>query len=63
MLYILAKLDEDKFKAIQSLEQKLGKPLLAFSCQNVKFAQLTEDELEQIKELESKPGLVLVAVQ
>ena len=63
MLCSLSRLDDTKIKTIQSLEQKLGKPLLAYSCYSLAPADLTQDELKQITEAEQKLGLALVAVK
>ncbi len=51
-------------EAMKALEQELGTPLLAFSCQgNIKPAEVTGDQLAKIKALEGKLGLSLVAVR
>ncbi|MGD9384025.1 MAG: hypothetical protein PVH55_08225 [Desulfobacterales bacterium] len=50
-------------EAIQSLEKDLGKTLLAFSCQDIKPAEIKDEELFRINELEKKLGVVLVAVE
>ncbi len=62
MLWSMASLDEDKLKAIKSLEEGLRKPVLAFSSLDVDPDNLNEDELIQIKELEDKLGVALVAI-
>jgi len=63
MLCSLASLDNDRVNAIQSLEKKIGKTLLAFSCKEMKIDTLKDEEIAQIKEAEHKLGLSLVAVK
>lgn len=63
MLCTMAALDKEKLEAIQSLEKKLGKTVLAFSCKDINATPLKEDEITQIKEVEGKLGLALVAVK
>ncbi len=62
MLCNIAKLEKDKLEAIQKLEKELGKTLVAFSCHDVKPAQLSDVQLSKIKTAEQKLGLALVAV-
>ena len=50
-------------EAIQGLEKELGKILLAFSCRDIKPAELSDEDLAKINELEEKLGVVLVAVE
>jgi len=63
MLCTIAELDEERLGAIRSLEKKLGKTVLAFSCKDIGVTPLKDDEIAQIKELESRLGLALVAVK
>ena len=63
MLCSLARLDKEKVEAIEAIEKKMGKTLLAFSCQDLKVDALKDEELAQIKEAEKKLGLSLVAVK
>ena len=63
MLCSLASLDKEKIEAIQALEKKMGKRVLAFSCRDLKADTLKDDEISQLKEAESKLGLSLVAVK
>ena len=63
MLCSLASLDKEKVEAIQALEKKMGKTVLAFSCRDLKVDSLKDDEIAQIKEAESRLGLSLVAVK
>ncbi|KXB02083.1 hypothetical protein AKJ43_02510 [candidate division MSBL1 archaeon SCGC-AAA261D19] len=63
MVWGLAKLDEDKLKAIQREEGKIGVNLLAFLDYDVKIAKLSEKDLKKVKDLEEKLGVSLVAVE
>jgi hypothetical protein len=63
MLCSLASLDKEKVNAIQSLEKKIGKTLLAFSCREMKIEALKDEEIAQIREAEQRLGLSLVAVK
>jgi hypothetical protein len=63
MLCSLASLDKEKINTIQSLEKKIGKTLLAFSCKEMKIDALKDEEIAQIKEAEKRLGLSLVAVK
>ena len=57
-------LGSEDLKAITTLENELGTPLLAFSCQGeLKPAEVSGDRLAKIKALEGKLGLSLVAVR
>lgn len=59
----LSKLGEPELKKINVLEGDLNRSLLAFSCYDVKPADLREEELSKIHELEKELGLSLFAVQ
>ncbi len=63
MLCTLANLENDKLERVQSLEKKLGKTLIAFSCREMSIVPLKEDELSQIKQVEKKLNLSLIAVK
>ncbi|RZB36518.1 MAG: hypothetical protein SRB2_02014 [Desulfobacteraceae bacterium Eth-SRB2] len=63
MLCSYSKTESVDLEAIQGLEKALGKTLLAFSCQDIKPAELTDEDLAKISELEKKLGIVLVAVE
>jgi len=63
MLCSLSKIESTSLEAIQSLENNLGKTLLAFSCHDLNPAKIKDEELKQIHELEKKLGIVLVAVK
>jgi len=63
MLCTFAQLDREKLEAIQSLEKKLGKTVIAFSCQDIGITPLKEDEIARMRDLEQKLGLALVAVK
>ncbi len=63
MLCTFANLDKEKIAAIQSLEKKLGKTIIAFSCRDIGISPLKNDEIAQIRESEKKLGVSLVAVK
>ena len=63
MLCTLANLDKEKVATIQSLEEKLGKTIIAFSCKDMGASPLKDDELAQIQATEKKLGIALVAVK
>ncbi len=63
MLCSYSKAESIDLEVIQGLEKDLGKTLLAFSCQDIKPAEIKDEELARINELEKKLGVVLVAVQ
>jgi hypothetical protein len=45
MMCSLASLEAKNLKTIQSMERELGKPLLAFSCHDVRAAALTDGHI------------------
>ncbi len=57
------KLDSKDLQSIADLEKELGMPLLAFSCHDLKPAQVQPEQLSKIQALESQLGLSLVAVR
>ena len=63
MLCSLSQLDETAVKSIQALEDEIGKPLLSFSCQDIKPAQMDDSALAKIQKLESELSVSLVAVE
>jgi len=63
MLCSLSKLDNTQLEQIESLEKKLGKNLLSFTCHDIEAAELGGDDLERIRSLENKLGVSLVAVK
>jgi hypothetical protein len=63
MICSLAQLDEERLDEVRSMEKKLGKNLLAFSCSDVAVDAVDDGELAQIRGLEEKLGLSLVAVK
>jgi hypothetical protein len=63
MLCSLSKLDNEKIKAIESAEKRIGKTLLAFNCHDTAPAKLTQEEIVVLGETEKKLGVVLVAVK
>lgn len=62
MLCSLSSLETEKIDAIQNLEKELGKTVLAFSCHDIKPAQLSAADLEKIQDLEKKLSLSIIAV-
>ncbi|MFP4533152.1 MAG: hypothetical protein ACLFNS_10765 [Desulfobacterales bacterium] len=62
MLCSISKLTEQDLKFIQHLENSLNKSLLAFSCHDIKIADLSADELARIQKLENRLGMSLIAV-
>ena len=63
MLCSLASLDKERVEAVQALEKKIGKTVLAFSCRDMKIDTLKDDEIAQIREAEKRLGVSLVAVK
>lgn len=63
MMCSLSRLEPTALDTIQSLEQELGRPLLAFSCHDIKAAELEEKQLAKIRDLEAKLGIYLVAIE
>jgi hypothetical protein len=63
MMCGLSQLDSKKLETIKSMEQTMGKTLLAYTCHDLKPAALNEKELHEMQEMEKKLGVVLVAVK
>jgi hypothetical protein len=63
MLCSLSNLKKEQIEAIQSLEKRLGKALLAYSCNEAGMASVNDDDLKEIKNLENRLGIALVAVK
>ena len=63
MLCSYSKTESLDLEAIQGLEKDIGKTLLAFSCRDIKPAELKDKDLNKINNLEKKLGIVLVAVE
>lgn len=63
MLCTFAHLEDKKLADLKSLEQKLGKTILAFSCNDVDVVPLKEEEISQIKQVEKVLNVSLVAVK
>mgnify|MGYP000468093155 CR=1 FL=1 len=64
MLYSIAQtLRPEDVSQVQSLEQEIGKNILAFSPQPLEHSNLSSQEVEKLQELEKKLGIVLVAVR
>lgn len=62
MVCSLSKLTEQELSAIQQLERNIKKSLLAFSCHDLKIAELSPEDLKSIQTLENRLGISLVAV-
>ena len=64
MLYSIAhSLSPEDVSRLQSLEQELGKHVLAFSPRPLKHSSLSESELQRLQQLEKELGVALVAVE
>lgn len=63
MLCSLSNLNKEQIGAIQSLEKRLGKALLAYSCNEAEIASVNGDDLNEIENLEGRLGIALVAVK
>jgi len=64
MLCSIGKIEEKQLDEIRSLEEELGKTILAFQCGGeTKPAALDEKQLQRIRDLEEKLHLTLVAVE
>lgn len=59
----IANLSKEKIEALKTLEQKIGKTVVAFSCTKVKASKLKEEQLKELKAAEKKIGATLVAVK
>ncbi len=59
----IANLNREKVEALQNLEKKIGKTVVAFSCTKVKASKLKEEQLKELKAVEKKIGVTLVAVR
>jgi hypothetical protein len=62
MLCSLSSLKDQDLDKIRSLENELGKTILAFSCHQAAPAALDNSQLSKIQGLEKEMGLSLVAV-
>ncbi|WP_300672725.1 hypothetical protein [Desulfoluna sp.] len=61
MICAASNLDTGKLGAIKTLEQEIGKTIVAYSCSDPKPSNLTEEEIRKIKALEEKLAVTLVA--
>jgi hypothetical protein len=57
------KLGPEELQAINALEKELATPLLAFSCHDLKPANVNADQLAKIQALENRLGMSLVAIK
>jgi hypothetical protein len=62
MMCNLSSLKSEELAKINELEKELGTPLLAFSCRELKPADVSKEQLDKIKALETQLGMSLVAV-
>ena len=53
---------DSKNKPLEKLEKEIGKPLLSFSCKDIKPALVEQETLDKIQALEKSLSLSLVAV-
>ena len=63
MLYSIAALKPEELEAIQNLERRLGKRVLALKQLSIEFDDLTEEDLAEIQLLEVELGLAIIAVK
>ncbi len=63
MICSFSNLEQAQLDTVQKLEKELGKTMLAFSCNDVKPADLKGDELSKLQTAEKENGLVLIAVE
>ncbi len=57
------KLGPDTLQAISALEKELATSLLAFSCNQIRTAEISPEQLTKIQALENQLGISLVAVK
>ncbi|MCK4515666.1 MAG: hypothetical protein KAU31_10435 [Spirochaetaceae bacterium] len=63
MLFGIAPLESKELEAIQNLERRLGKRVLALKQMKIEFDDLTEGDLAEIQQLEVELGLAIIAVR
>ncbi len=63
MLYSIAPLESKELEAIQDLERRLGKRVLALKQIEIDFDDLTDEDLAEIQQLEVQLGLAIIAVR
>ena len=63
MLYSLASLSAKELEAIQSLEKRIGKQVLALRQMKIEYDDLPDEAVGEIQRLEVELGLALVAVK
>ena len=61
-MWIFSKLDSGNMKAVSDLENKLGVTLIAFSHDDIKYADLDEEAKKEVQSLEKELGISLVAL-
>ncbi|MBM4289107.1 MAG: hypothetical protein FJ135_13380 [Deltaproteobacteria bacterium] len=57
------RLSSEDLQAITALEKELSTPILAFSCHDLKPADVNAEQLAKIQALENRLGMSLVAVK
>ncbi len=62
MICSYAPMDEKKLDSLKHLEKELGQTLLAYSCHDMKPAELTPEQVERLKKVEEELGVVIVAL-
>ena len=62
-MWSFSKIDTENLKAITDLESKFGIALIAFSEEEIEYADLNEDAAKEVKDLEKKLGLSLLALK
>ena len=63
MIYSVSNLDDERIRAIEKLEQELGRTLIAFSALSVDSDAINDSDLRKVQELERELGVMLVAVR
>ena len=63
MLYSFAHVSDSRLSAIQRIEKKLGKRVLALKEHVVQYALVTPEELEEVRKLEEELEMTLVVVE
>jgi len=63
VLYSIAALKSEELEAIQNLERRLGKRVLALKQLSIEFDDLSENDLAEIQLLEVELGLAIIAVK
>ena len=62
MLCSLSSLETTSLDTVKTLEQEIGRTVLAFSCHSLAPAELTDQQLRRLQEVERELGVALVAL-